>query len=386
MDYSKVKVLVLDSGGRQTISLIRGLRKIGCHVTVICKSKLDLCYVSKYPNVKLLPKYEKTDEGWWDAVTKEVQTRQYDVLMPISEYTTNWVTAHEDELKPYCKLACASREVYMRAFNKQVTFETAMDIGIACPLTRREDQSVEEYLATVDMPIIVKPRSGVGSVGFKKITKVEQLYSLIEKGTVDPDRYVIQKCIHFDRRCSANIVMDKNGEVKTALAIEIMRQYPVDAGTATLIRTIDDPELIEDAIKLLRALKWNGFAQVSCMRDKDTGKAVLCEINGRIPAGVIICELCGINIAQQMIDLAFDAPITAFPPNDKFHVYARHFQADLMWFLKSPNRFHGEPNWFSWKNTTDYLASWKDPLPAIVYTIRQMSSYKKNMKKRDRTV
>ncbi len=386
MDYRKVKVLVLDAGGRQTISLVRGLKRIGCHVTVICKSKWDLCYVSRYPDVKLLPVYEQTDNGWWDSVMAEVKTGKYDVLMPISEYTTNWVTGHETELKPYCRLACATREVYMRAFNKQVTFETAMDIGIACPKTRRENQTVEEYLQTVDMPIIIKPRSGVGSIGFKKITQPEQLYRLVEKGEVDPDQYVIQKCIQFDRRCSANIVMDKNGEVKTALALEVLRQYPVEAGTATLIRTIDDPALIEDAVKLLRALKWNGFAQVSCMRDKNTGEAVLCEINGRIPAGVILCELCGINIAQQMIELAYDEPITAFPINQKFDVYARHIQADVMWFLKSPNRFKGKPNWFSWRHTTDYLASWKDPLPAIAYTFRQMGNYKKNMAKRDRTV
>jgi len=61
---------------------------------------------------------------------------------------------------------------------------------------------------------------------------------------------------------------------------------------------------------------------------------------------------------------------------------ARHFHSDVLWFLKSKNRFKSKPSWFSWKNTKD-LVYWKgDIKPWFVYTIRKAMGYQDGMKKR----
>jgi D-aspartate ligase len=94
--------------------------------------------------------------------------------------------------------------------------------------------------------------------------------------------------------------------------------------------------------------------------------------------------MCGYNISKQMLELAFGEPVTRYPINDKFGVTTRHFQADFMWFLKSPNRFNSDPSWFSWKNTKDIVFYRDDPLPFFAYSFEQMTRYKKAMKKRER--
>lgn len=53
MDFTKIRALVTDGGGRQTLTIIRGLKEIGSHVTVICKNKIDLCYSSRFPDKKI---------------------------------------------------------------------------------------------------------------------------------------------------------------------------------------------------------------------------------------------------------------------------------------------------------------------------------------------
>ena len=54
MDFCGIRVLVLDGAGKQTHAMIRGLKDIGCHVTVLCSSKNNTCYVSNLPDEKIL--------------------------------------------------------------------------------------------------------------------------------------------------------------------------------------------------------------------------------------------------------------------------------------------------------------------------------------------
>ena len=168
MSYTGIRVLVTDGGGKQPLAMIRGLKEIGCHVTVLCSSKWDSCYVSNKPDRKILERRLFEDNP--DAFSHEekfafylslVQTGDYDVIMPIGEKSTNFVTSHQAELGKYVKIACAPREAYIKAFNKQLTFEQAMKSGIPCPKTRRDGQDIESFLNEIKFPIIIKPRQGL---------------------------------------------------------------------------------------------------------------------------------------------------------------------------------------------------------------------------------
>lgn len=139
--------------------MIRGLKEIGCQVTVLCGSKSDLCYVSRIPDKKqLMPEISAFDENYIRILIDLVSSGDYDVLMPIGECSTNPVAQHEDELKKYVKLARAPKEAYIKAYNKQITFDTAMDQGIPCPYTRHSGQDIQAFLENCHFPIIIKPR------------------------------------------------------------------------------------------------------------------------------------------------------------------------------------------------------------------------------------
>ena len=58
-----------------------------------------------------------------------------------------------------------------------------------------DDETLDEYLATVSFPLALKPREGRGSVGFKKVNNREELDKLIAEGTVKVEEYVIQEFI-----------------------------------------------------------------------------------------------------------------------------------------------------------------------------------------------
>ena len=60
----------------------------------------------------------------------------------------------------------------------------------------------------------------------------------------------------------------------------------------------------------------------------------------------------------------------------------RMMQIDVLWFIKSPERFSAKQSWFSWKNTVDQTFSWKDPLPWFAFLIKGLLNLKKEEGKR----
>ncbi|MBR5039060.1 MAG: ATP-grasp domain-containing protein [Prevotella sp.] len=383
MDFSKIRVLVTDGGGKQPYAMIRGLKEIGCHVTVICSSKKATCYVSNKPDKKILNiEYVKNDEEKFRYLLSLVSSGEYDVLMPIGEMSTDFITQHEDDFKKYVKLACAPRSVYIKCFNKQLTFDQAMKSGIPCPYTRRSDQEIEDYLKHAKFPIIIKPRQGIGSIGFHKFTTEEEFRERLADPSFNVDDFVVQEFVDFEHRIGTLIFMDQNGQVCTSYATNVLRWFPLDAGSAVFLGTTDSPDLLHKTGKLLKDLGWKGFAAACFMIDKQTGEPRLLEINGRIPASVKLGFMCGFNIAKQMLEMCYDEEVTCYPENTQFGKYIRHFDTDVAWFLKSPNRFRTKPSWFSWKNTKEVLFSWDDPKPFFAQFYLKLLSYRTIMKRK----
>ena len=379
MDFSGIRVLVLGSG-KQSLAMIRGLKEIGCHVTVTCGSEHAICYVSNQPDKRIITKHIASRDSLAARELMDlVSSKEYDVVMPIGEMITDFATQHEDEIKQYAKLASAPRDTYIKAFNKQITFDTAIENGIPCPYTRHSKQSIEDYLEKCHFPIIIKPRQGLGSIGFHKFEKREDFWPYMEENGLDPDDYVVQEFVNFEKRIGTNLFVDQNGNICTAYAVDVFRWFPIDAGSGVLIQTVDEHEALQYAGKLLQDLGWKGFANVAFMVDKATGEPRLLEINGRIPQSVKMAFMCGCNVSRQFLEMVYDQEVIQYPENDKFGMYLRHLDTDIAWFLKSPNRFHAEPSWFSWKNTQEILYSKDDKRPFYTNLFNQISSFGKKM-------
>ena len=383
MDFTRLRVLVMDGGGKQTLAMVRGLKDIGCHVTVLCSTKMDTCYVSNKPDERIVnPNLPERNEETLKFLLKLVSTGKYDALMPIGELSTNFVTEHESGFSKYVKLACSPRDTYIKAFNKQITFDTAIENNIPCPYTRHSKQSIEDYLETCTFPIIIKPRQGLGSIGFHKFEKREDFWPYMQEHNLNPDDYVVQGFVDYEDRVSSTIFVDQRGYICTSYAVDALLWFPIDAGAGVLSETLDAHEVLEAAGKLLQKLGWKGFAQVAFMMDKKSGEPRLQEINGRIPASIKMAYMLGYNISQQMLEMAYEEDVVRYPENDKFGMYIRHFDTDLAWFFKSPNRFKAKPSWFSWKNTQEVLYSRDDRKPFWSHLLRKIFKYKEIMERK----
>lgn len=383
MDFKGVRVLVLDGYGRQCAIILKELHDLGCVITTLCCSKDDVAYTSKYPAKRLVEPATRYDIGALKAVLdREIPTQEYDVVFPMNEPSTKVLLDNAEIYRKYVRYACADKEGFVNAENKQLTMELCMKNGIPCPITKMDDETMEEFLKKVSFPLILKPRVGSGSRGIHKAETKEELDELIKSGTVKVEEYVIQQ---FMKRGEVHRVsytfIDNEGVTKTSMLAKSSRPYPLGIGTNSLFESCKMPEVALQAEKLLKLMNWHGYASVCFIESEDDHIPRVMEINGRVSASIKMSVVCGAHVVRQNLERAFDQPVTSYMVDYPEGLRVMHTQASLMWFLKSPERFR---DGLKLRKTYDVVFSWSDPKPWISYTIGCFKKYGDEMERRKR--
>lgn len=382
--YSNVRVLLIEGRARQVMPLMESLHKLGCHVTTYNASKLDMGYASHYPDKKVLSYCDAKDpDGSWRAISKELKTKQYDLVIPLNDFVAIMLSQHKEEMKPYVDIAANDWDVFQYASDKLKTMKVCMDNNIPCPKTYVADETLTD-LSALDLqyPICIKPRTGFSAVGFRMIENPDHLEEIVKATKEKYGAPLIQEYIpQTDLQYKAEIFVDKNGEIKSACVFSKVRWYPIDGGSSTLNMTVDRPDIVESCRKLLKAIHWHGYADIDLIQDPRDNVAKIMEINPRITGSVKICYACGVNFSEQILQDYLNIPVAPYMEYEKGK-YLRYLHTDVLWFIKSPTRFSCKPSWFDFRNSVDQIWSAKDPWPWFTYTIANITRVKSDSKKR----
>lgn len=383
MQFQGIRVLVLEGYARQSLALAKAFKKLGCKVSVLCGSGLDVCNWSRYVDNKILGVCDRelikeTEE----QVRALLKTHAYDLVVPSVDFSAELLSRNKDEFSKYARIASNEFNVYSIAGNKNETMNVCESIGVPHPKTLQNIESLEAIEESdIRFPVVIKPSVGYGAIGFKKVDTLEDLKELLKNNT-DFSDYVIQEYIpQTDLQYECAMFLDDNNEVKTSLVFSKNRWFPVNGGSSTLNVTVLRPDIVDSCTKLLKAINWRGPADIDLIQDPRDGKAKIMEINPRVSGSVKICFLSGVDQAKQMLELAYHEKVTHFKEY-KIGQRLRCSQTDFLWFIISPNRFNSNPSWFSCKNTSDQIFDIHDPLPWFSFSIQKLLQLRKELKKR----
>ena len=386
MEFKNVKILLVDGADRQTLPLARSFKELGCNVATLNSSRLDLGYVSRYPDEKILDKTIHGDKSAHiEVIRKCIESKKYNLLVTTSDDTAEALSLMKDEYKDVINIDVNPPDIFYMAYDKNNTMKACMENGVPCPKTYFDIQDVETLLSKeIQYPIVVKPRKGFGAIGFHKVDDESQLKILCESIKTDISKYVFQEYIpQTGVLYKCDMFVDCNNEIRSVCVYSKNRWFPVDGGSSVCNVTAVRPDIVESCSKLLKAIKWRGVADFDLIEDPRDGIAKIIEINPRTPACVKIVFEAGVNLAKQIVQLAFGQSVSSFM-NYTNDVRLRCIHTDVLWFMKSPNRFASKPSWFSWKRTSDQIWSLRDPLPFFTFSLQAIMKYKREMKKRAR--
>lgn len=193
-------------------------------------------------------------------------------------------------------------EVLDRADDKQAVQQLAQSLGIATPVTylRQPEESLSEMAGRLRYPVILKHRNGE-ALGLKSWQRYriawqpEQFPALYEELAAVAPQPVVQDYL-TGRDVGVAMVMDAQSRPVDFFCYESQREYPLAGGPTCLCRTIMDRELVQDAARLLSALRFQGLAMLD-FKAAPTG-ACLLEINPRLWGSAALATAAGSTLYE----------------------------------------------------------------------------------------
>lgn len=377
-------ILLLEGYCKQCLPFIRGFKELGCEVSVLCGSKWDCGYASRLPDHKILGvcdlhKPEESEK----YIVELIKTGKYDLVFPPFEFSARILAHNKEELSKYAIICVNDKDKFDRANDKNEVMRVCMENKLPCPKTlfdvaRPEDVSK----GGLEYPIIIKPRSMYGARGFHVFYNETELKEYVDANQIDLTGYVVQECIPLDSDVMAgNVYVDRNGEVKSSFLYVCKHLYPEDGGTSTLNVLIDRKDIHDTCASLVKKMDLRGVIGIDLMIDKRDNIAKVIEINPRPSHAITIGFLSGFNLSQQILEDAYEQPVTLFDKNDT-SLCLRIGQTDILWWLSSKYRFKKSPRKMGYKRVREQMFYWDDPLPWFAFLLEGIKDYKKKMKEK----
>lgn len=383
--FCGIKVLIYGAGGRQALPMCKGFYKLGCEVTAYCGSKLDTGYLTRYKHHALL--YDRSSQkSFCEYGVSFIKSKKYDLVVPIGDEGATFLSKHKKELSPFAKIAVNDWDVFEKVIDKSKTMEICNNNNIPAPITLISDNPLAEIAeGKIKFPVVVKPKTGVGSIGFNIIETREKLEDYLKNYDNSNGPILVQEYIKQGGapQYGVDVFRDRDGVIRMAIACKVTRWYPIDGGSRLHSISIHDEDIIKSGIDLVNKLNYVGFANMDLVWDEQEKRAKILEVNGRTGASVKLDYLAGIDVARLIVqnEMGYDVQNMLDYKDDK---RVSCFIVDVLWFLKSPTRFSTNPSWFCRWCITDLIFSWNDMLPSVGFLITSILGFREAMKKRKR--
>ena len=256
--YESVSVLVFGAGGRQALPVCRGFYELGCKVTVYCKSKWDTGYLTKFAHERILFEAEEVaEEGFLQNGAELIRKGNYDLVVPLGDTAAMYLSKHKKELEGKAKIAVNDWEIFQNIIDKTNTMRICQEHHIPAPVTVFTDDPVQEIKRlNLSYPVVVKPKTGVGSIGFNIVKSEKNLIDLLAGYDNANGPLLVQEYIEQGGapQYGAEMFRDRDGVIRAALVAKVARWYPIDGGSRLLSISIHDQDIVDSCVKLLDAL------------------------------------------------------------------------------------------------------------------------------------
>jgi len=306
-----LKVLVTDAGQRKALAVVRALGRRGCRVCVAGPDATGQALYSRYCRKRFIYPSPRADFGRFvTALQDRVARGGYDVVLPMSDYTTAALSRHRERFERHTHLVVPAYEALMQAFDKPTVLARARALGMAVPATfvPNGPEELARIAERLDYPCVLKPRRSAGAEGLRYANSradLMQKYSATKRRSDAVMNHwppMVQEYVPGPVH-DVNLLLD-HGRLVAAETEVRLEMCPATGGPSVLKETTDEPELVELALRLLEPLGWHGPAEVEFKIDERDGRPKLTEVNTRFWGTIDLMIQAGLDIPYMACRLA----------------------------------------------------------------------------------
>ena len=372
------KVLVVGAEENPALSIIDSLSRKGLEVHAASHQRVCVGFFSRYVRKRFLYPSPFTDEK--NCISKlldYVKKEKFDVTLVAGDQPTYLLSKNKELFTEYTRVPLVNFDRFLKCMDKTNTMKIAEKIGILTPKTYYpEEEDIDEIANKVSYPTVIKPNVSDGARGISYPRNQEEFRRFYYDTKKKYGPCHIQEYIpHTGKQYKAELLLDYSSEVKAWCVYDKIRYYPPTGGSSTLNVTVDRKDILEDSAKILKEIQWYGMGDCDFIEDPRDGSVKLMEINPRFTRSIKICVIAGVDFPYLLYKMAIGEEL---PLNLNYHIgtFLRYLPGDIMWFLRSHNRFKADPSFlkFLGKNLSYEVLSLKDPGPALAYFLSMVRS------------
>ena len=196
----------------------------------------------------------------------------------------------------------------------------------------------------VGYPLMLKASWGGGGRGMRIVENAAELAELVAaarreaKAAFGNDEVYLEKLIRRARHVEVQLLGDAHGNLvhlwERDCSVQRRNQKVIERAPAVFLSLEQRTELCELALRIGRAVRYQGAGTVEFLQDADTGKAYFIEVNPRIQVEHTVTEMVtGIDIVKAQIHLSEGAvigePDSGVPPQAEIRVNGHALQCRI---------------------------------------------------------
>lgn len=302
-----VIVLGCDSNG---YGVIRSLAKFNRNLEIIGVdySTKSPGLFSKFLNEKrIISDPNKNEENTIkDLINLGKQFKEKPVVFITSDIFLSLFNANRERLTTYFIFNIPSENLLNNLLDKRKQYEIIAGLNVNLPKTLFVSRdSGNQNIEDIQFPVFIKGafphfwKQYFIEKGFVVYNKKELEIKVAELNNLNLD-LVIQELIvgpnsnHF----KVSAYYDKNGIPKLFFTTQKVRQFPVDFGVGSYMKSIRVEELLESGKRIFDALDYTGIGSIEFKKDERDGEFKFIELNPRMWQQNYQSALADLNFAE----------------------------------------------------------------------------------------
>lgn len=350
-----IRILILGSG-TQALAILKGLKKAGYKIYVVVSERGNYGDVSKYIDKRFVFSKSVKSNDYLNYVKDLILSEVIDVVLPMGDVLAEFVSKNKKELEKITNIQTPDYNSFLRGYDKNQLMNLCQEKGYPHPYTidmSKIDSLDNSLLINFPFPGLLKPNCTTGGRGMTLIFSYDDLCEKYSNIYYEYGECHLQKFIrNGGRQIKIQLYIGEDGTLIASSVLDKVRWYPIKGGASCCSVSIVNEEMVSVCYQILKDIGWIGFADFDAIEDPDTGELLIMEINPRLPACIGASIYAGINWGEILVRGAMGLEQEQYIY--KQGVVLRHLGFDLLWFLKSPNRFKSTPSWFKFFNKNIY--------------------------------
>jgi predicted ATP-grasp superfamily ATP-dependent carboligase len=373
---AKPSVLVTESNARAAVAIIRSLLGHGIEVTAAADHRCCAgFFVGGLKRRILYPSLEANPNKFIDWLLNYLTKNPTEMLLPLGDAGVSLIAKHQDEIRKHTLLLLPDYNCFLTFHDKILANKAAERAGIPIPRCWYPDEvCLDSVFKSVTYPALIKPAFGVGARGIMRADSPYELELHWNRAIKTDSRMFIQELIPLTgRQYVVDILIDQQMRTIVAVASEKVRFYPIKRGASTLSKSIARLDICESAVKLMQSIGYYGIGNTDFIEDPRDKTAKFLEVNPRFGEMHAICSVAGIDLPYLLYRVTKGEnvqPVCDYTEGK----FLRFGPTDLMWFLRSRDRFNANPSFFKsfGKSVAGTLVAEKDYGPLIGYLLENI--------------